>query len=350
MKQRLFVIVTLIVGIAAVCCAERYYFVQRLLRPAPVTFPATVQNVLVVNNAALPSPNTGHNIHIFNNRGKEIVPTDSVSVYCVWGMLESLNETGFFQSVGLIDASLHPYSELYSTLWQLSQAKVDSLCQAYDVEALLVLNKISVKDSRTLQLESNDPLFGAKTYYSSLDVVTAAEWEIRYPKVSSAVNFTIRDTIFWEHEGSQEQVEAYMPQTQWALCSAAMACGMRAVTTLVPQWAEEDRFLFDSKHLHQQGIGLVTHQQWAQAIDSWQPLVDHKKPLVRAYALADIAVCKEMMSDLPAALQYASQALSTLEKLTSAEALTAYDIIRLYISQLKQIIADESRIKAQLAE
>lgn len=347
MKRQLFILFLL--AAALLCNAERWYFVQSLLRPAAVTFPATVEDVLIVNNAPLQSPLIGHQRIDYGRASSQRIEGDSVSVYCVWGMHESLNESGFFQSVSLLDKSVHHNVERYSTVSRLSAAQVDSLCSLYGVDALIVLNRITEKDTRTSEMGVDADVYGSRVYYASVDVITATEWEVRYPHTSGAAKFNSSDTIYWEHEGSLESVENNVPDTEWAVCSAALNAGFRAATNLVPQWAEEDRYLFDYKHILASGVQYVTYRRWQDAIDTWKPLMEHNKPIVQAYAHANTAVCREMLNDLEGALNEARAAQQLLARINKQEAYTASEIMALYISQLEKIIASESLLKKQLA-
>ena len=345
-------LITIILAFAALLCrAERYYFVQSLLRPAAVTFPADVQNVLVVNNAPLQNPNSGHWI----NGEKTTLTADSTAIYCTWGMTEALNETGFFESVSLLDATQHSNPALYSSIKPLGQARVDSLCERYGADALVVLNSIIEKDYRSRQLAYPDEYDPTVHCYCSMDVLTATQWTVCYPHSGSQTAVNGNDSLYWQAEGlgntpSQiAETERQLTDISDAVHNAALNAGMRAAKQLVPQWDEEDRYLFDDqKKRFAEGIQLVRHRLWQEAIGAWQPLLDNKKALVRAYAYANTAVCLEMDNDLEQAKAHAEKALLLLEDLSGSSADMAYSIVSNYIRQLERIIKEDKIVKAQL--
>ena len=334
------------------CHAERHYFVQSLLRPADITFPADVQNVLVVNNSAVQAAGTGHTV----NGEKARIDTDSASIYCTWGMTEALNETGFFESVTLLDATQHPNPQQHASIVPLTPARIDSICRLYGVDALIVLNNITEKDILSRQLFYPDEYETSVACHITLDVLTRSQWTVCYPQNDIQTPFNSNDSIYWQAEGGGEtqarirETEKKMPDTRQAIYSAALNAGIRAALKLTPQWDKEDRYLFDdNKKNFGTGLQHVLHRQWKEAISAWQPMLNHKKPLTKAYAYANIAVCSEMDNDLESALSNAQTAKQLLENINKSEADIAYDIISYYIEQLTRIIEDEPRLKKQLA-
>ena len=127
-----------------------------------------------------------------------------------------------------------------------------------------------------------------------------------------------------------------MPERQEALLYLAHDAGERMAKSIVPQWAQEDRFVYLTKKGElDSGLEAFVRQDWSTALERWSVVAESANDnLTRAYAFADMAVAAEMAERMKEAKQYADKAIENLGTLNTAEARQQIINIRYYKSRI----------------
>lgn len=323
------------------CCtlclaAQQRYFEIELLQPARITLPASrpaVQRVLVVNNAALQPEAFGHkNKRNDSDTGNASVDLSTAARQCLFGAVEGLEQTALYDEVSVLDRQLNPKKSFYKRS-PISAQQADSLMTFYDVDAILSLNQLVLYDVMESYLTDAD------TYFAYLQAYCNSQWSIHY-RGGQTASFAYADTLLWSEE-SRSEVEALMalPDRQVALIDMANYVGRHAVASLYPQWVTAERYLYYAASSEMEtALQLFTRQDWAAALSVWQTIANKSAngPILRAYAMADMALCSEMMGDFDAAIRSTEQAIEQFKQVHTTDAAQQRVNLSYYKEQLNQ--------------
>lgn len=318
-----------------------------VLRPARVTFPADVKNILIINHTVPQPHDYGHTTELFEEQvRRERINTDSIPVFTIASLAQSMSERGFFNTV-LFDHVSTNIGTYFFTPVTPPDRNIAQLTNIHDVEGIISLNRIKVND---LQAELFNQEKG--TFVSFLEARYETQWTIHFPRQNLIIPLINRDTVYWESESfSRQKALNGLPDRRNALIDGAIITGQRAVNSFIPYWEKSDRFLFTgSSRLFRAGIDSVYHRNWEAAITNWETLLSKNPGIFRKAKLAhNLAVAKEITGNLAEAYRYSTLANENANLLSHLEyrsfaAIVDYRII------LRKRIAEEEKIRNQLAE
>lgn len=309
----------LLLGAHTLLFAQQLYTTLDVLRPGKVVFPNEVQHLLVVNNSVVQPKDYGHTIRLSGEKAhKSEIATDSVALFCLAGLVEQLSEADFFSSVSLLEQSQNRGNLFFMEI-RLSGAEVDSLCNHYQADAILALNRIAIND-----LITDYYLPETYQYLAALDVKIATHLSIHYPKRIRPENLQFIDSLFWEQYNYQraEAINA-LPNREDAFVDAAIHIGKSIGTQLIPRWEEVDRYFYtNSNKLMKQGLDSLYHKAWNSAIALWEEgFATVKNAKTKAQFAANIAVAAEISGNINKAIAYAQQ---SIEYFSNSLSLSAY--------------------------
>jgi hypothetical protein len=297
MKHKIIVLLILLAG-ATVVRAQQWHTMVEITYPAELELPMSVSELLLVNNTvAHPDVPMG-------------------AFYTLMAASEMLEGSDYLPAV--LETSQNMSGSLY-VKQLLSNAQADSLLNAYESDALLVLNQLIVHpSSECFQTENEE-------YYACTQVVAASHWTLffRTGEQDSTMRINSRtlaynDTLYWENEGDtwNDAVQA-LPSAEEARNEMCVYVGEHFAERLLPQVETDDRYLYDLGE-KDEGIQYFARKQWQQAIDAWSQPQKNKK--LTAYAAANCAVAYEIIGDLSAAYAAAGKALNAFESMRNADA------------------------------
>ena len=293
--------------------AQQWHTTIEISYPAELSLPLTVDEVLLVNNTvAHPDIPNG-------------------AFYTLMAASELLEGSDYRPSV--LETSQNASASLYRRQL-LSDLQADSLMQAYNNDALIVLNQLIVHPNSECFLTDDGD------YYAYMQAVAASHWTIYFRQNTadgtmnmSAQNKVYADTLYWETtaETAAEATRA-LPSADEVRSEMCVYAGEHFALRYLPQTDTEDRYLYDLGK-EDQGMQYFTRKQWQQAIDAWsQPNKDKK---LTAYSEANCAVAYEILGNLAAAYAACTRALTALEAMRSADARQQAVNIRYYQEQLR---------------
>ena len=288
------------------------------------------QRILVVNNALTQPQEFGHSTILDGeNKGNVEIDLSRSVLYCLFATTQSMESTGEFDAVELMDISQN-HSTNYYTRTPLTFSQAERLCTDYQADALLTLNQLVLYDI----VESFPTDEG--TYYAYLQAYAQSHWTIHYAGQPREVTFTQADTLLWESRLYYTRAQSLndLPSRQEALLYIARELGNRVGSSFSPSWQTTRRYIYDLPNL-QAGLDAFRLQRWNSAINQWLTMVDSKDKKAAACAAANIAIAYEMLGDYASACDYAQRANRLFGAWKTAYGRQQQVNIRYYLAQLQ---------------
>ena len=309
---------------------QQCYFSVDERYPAKRTELKNKQRILVVNNALTQPNDFGHTTMIDGESHNNVEVDLSRSVlYCLFTTTQSMESTGEFEAVELMDISQNHSTNYYSRT-PLTFSQAERLCTDYQADALLTLNQLVLYDI----VESFPTDEG--TYYAYLQAYAQSHWTIHYAGQPREVTFTQADTLLWESRLYYTRAQSLndLPSRQEALLYIARELGNRVGNSFSPSWQTTRRYIYDLPNL-QAGLDAFRLQRWNSAINQWLTMVDSKDKKAAACAAANIAIAYEMLGDYASACDYAQRANRLFGAWKTAYGRQQQVNIRYYLAQLQ---------------
>ena len=288
------------------------------------------QRILVVNNALTQPQDFGHSTILDGeNKGNVEIDLSRSVLYCLFATTQSMESTGEFNAVELMDISQNHSTNYYSRT-PLTFSQAERLCADYQADALLTLNQLVLYDI----VESFPTDEG--TYYAYLQAYAQSHWTIHYAGQTREVTFTQADTLLWESQLHYTRAQSLsdLPSRQEALLYLARELGNRMGSSFAPSWQTTRRYIYELPDL-QAGLDAFRLQRWNSAINQWLTIVDSKDKKAAACAAANIAIAYEMLGDYASACDYAQRASRLFGAWKTAYGRQQQVNIRYYLAQLQ---------------
>ena len=309
---------------------QQWYFSVDERYPAERTQLQGKQRILVVNNALTQPQDFGHSTILDGeNKGNVEIDLSRSVLYCLFATTQSMESTGEFDAVELMDISQN-HSTNYYTRTPLTFSQAERLCADYQADALLTLNQLVLYDV----VESFPTDEG--TYYAYLQAYAQSHWTIHYAGQTREATFTQADTLLWESQLHYNRTQSLsdLPSRQEALLYLARELGNRMGSSFAPSWQTTRRYIYELPDL-QAGLDAFRLQRWNSAINQWLTIVDSKDKKAAACAAANIAIAYEMLGDYASACDYAQRASRLFGAWKTAYGRQQQVNIRYYLAQLQ---------------
>ena len=309
---------------------QQWYFSVDERYPAERTQLQNKQRILVVNNALTQPQDFGHSTILDGeNKGNVEIDLSRSVLYCLFATTQSMESTGEFDAVELMDISQNQSTNYYSRT-PLTFSQAERLCADYQADALLTLNQLFLYDV----VESFPTNEG--TYYAYLQAYAQSHWTIHYAGQTREATFTQADTLLWESQLHYTRAQSLsdLPSRQEALLYLARELGNRIGNSFSPSWQTTRRYIYNLPDL-QAGLDAFRLQRWNSAINQWITIVDSKDKKAAACAAANIAIAYEMLGDYASACDYAQRASRLFGAWKTAYGRQQQVNIRYYLAQLQ---------------
>ena len=329
-NKKLHILLLLLLFAVVSSAQQQWYFSVDERYPAERKQLQGKQRILVVNNALTQPNDFGHTTMVDGeSRGNVEVDLSRSVLYCLFSTTQTMESTGEFDAVELMDLSQNN-SMNYYTRTPLTFSQAEQLCADYQVDALLTLNQLVLYDI----VESFPTDNG--TYYAYLQAYAQSHWTIHHAGQSREVSFTQADTLLWESNlyYNRAQSLSNLPSRQEALLYLARELGQRLGSSFAPSWQTTRRYIYELPDL-QAGLGSFRLQRWNSAINQWFTILDSKDKKAAACAAANIAIAYEMLGDYASACDYAQRATRLFGAWKTAYGRQQQVNIRYYLAQLQ---------------
>ena len=320
----------LVLGSLPINAQQQWYFSVDERYPAERTQLQGKQRILVVNNALTQPQDFGHSTILDGeNKGNVEIDLSHSVLYCLFATTQSMESTGEFNAVELMDISQNHSTNYYSRT-PLTFSQAERLCTDYQADALLTLNQLVLYDV----VESFPTDEG--TYYAYLQAYAQSHWTIHYAGQTREATFTQADTLLWESQLHYTRAQSLsdLPSRQEALLYLARELGNRMGSSFAPSWQTTRRYIYELPYL-QAGLDAFRLQRWNSAINQWITIVDSKDKKAAACAAANIAIAYEMLGDYASACDYAQRASRLFGAWKTAYGRQQQANIRYYLAQLQ---------------
>ena len=333
--------------------AQQWHFTIDEYRDAERNALRGVRRVLVVNNALVQPDDFGHSTVLDgNNKSGISVRLDKALLYSLFSLAQTLDESGDFDAVELLDVSQNSSTNYYARE-SLSANKVQNLMQIYQVDALLVLNQLVLYNV----LEAFQTDDGEQ--YAYIQAFAQSHWSMFFADASRrSQTLSYADTLIWESKVEYTRTQALnqLPNREDALLYLASTLGEGLGKSFVHSWVTVPRYLYDIADAHiEAGLQSFRYQRWEEAIGNWQMAMGNeskfegRKSKVKdnktaAMAAANIAIAYEMLGDYSSACDYANEASRLFGALKSAWGRQQQVNIRYYLEQVR---AKQAKASAQ---
>lgn len=328
-------------------CSTMLYTSIDVLRPATVTFPLEVEDVVIVNNT-LPQPHElGHITELFGEHPKKhIIDTDSLPLFHIASLAQAMTNKEFFQSVKVETSSMNK-GDLFHSPSPPSDSTINLLKKAHQSKAIISLNRIMVND-HVAEMYNQE----SGTFTAYIEAKYEMQWSIHFPEQNKSFPLMINDTVYWESE-SQVRLQALkgLPVRRDALIDGAIITGERSLNRFIPYWEKEDRYFFSSNNkMLKAGIDSVYVRNWGAAIKQWNELFDKSKnKQLKAKTAYNIAVAYEIMGEYENALGFATKANDNILDAAIVD-VNSFMTISQYYEKLRTRVKEMKQVRKQLGE
>ena len=336
--------------LAAPIVAQQWHFTIDEYQDAERKELRGVRSVLVVNNALVQPNDFGHSTVLDGDHKSGIsIPLNKALLYSLFSLTQTLDESGDFDAVELLDVSQNTSTNYYARQ-SLSANQVQNLIQTYEVDALLVLNQLVLYDV----LEAFQTDEGGQ--YAYMQAFAQSHWSMYFADATRrSQTLSYADTLLWESKVEYTRTQALnqLPNREDALLYLASTLGEGLGKSFVHSWVAVSRYLYDIDDTHiKAGLQSFRYQRWEEAIYHWQQVANEeakgerlkvkgKDNKAAAVAAANIAIAYELLGDYSLACDYANEACRLFGALKTAWARQQQANIRYYLEQLRAKQAKE---------
>jgi len=316
-----------------------------VLQPADISVPPHIKSVAVANRSLPGKEDRLLNILEGLITGEQIFADREGSNHCINGLVQSLNSGPRFKAV------MATHENLYGTGTRafapaIPWALVDSICRAYGVDALILLESFDsntrIKEgSKDVKRTKDGKEYYEKVFMADLCIDVNSGWRIYDNKNKRIIDQNdYMDGKCWKGEGPNMQAaQRKLPAKRTAINQAGFFSGQQYGMRISPNWIRVNRAYFTKGHDgFKEAKKHVRYNNWEAATQIWENLSREPDPKIAGRAVYNLALAAEMRGELDQAIQHASRAL---REYRIKEA-------RQYLMILERRKADEYRLDQQM--
>ncbi|PXV62521.1 hypothetical protein CLV62_11963 [Dysgonomonas alginatilytica] len=282
-------------------CTSLDTLVVNVEKPAQITLPGNINNIVIVDNTVPQPEDIGH----FEYRpGQESATpiqvriNDDVNYILAEALFEDIADKEYFDDVIFYE---HPIREdnNFEEIWSLDPNLVKELCIANKADAVISIDRFLVSTA------SHEEDFDFGTTMKFLDLKMDIRFQV-YSKDGETISppLYINDSIYWTATYSQDRaLSDTIPSREDAIKEAARYTAEKISDALSPYWSNELRWYFgDIKAANQK----MTSNDWAGAMALWKSAYDKETKNVKKKArlASNIALAYELSDKLKDALRW----------------------------------------------
>ena len=342
MKKEIFLSV---LSLMLTACGGISYMGIETRNPGEVTFPKDVRKVLVVNNALAQSDDSGYTyslLGVVQDTARAKVDSALFDLCSAAGM--SILDASFFEDVLLFHDPLRTESSGLSDL-KLTHQQVKELCHSNGADAIISLDKMF------FDMKRNDENLGAGYLSGNILIKMKGIMRAYIPdRVQPLASILIEDSVRFEQAAENLKIlNYYMPTATEALRFAASSLGPKVAEYFVPHWSEESRWYYNNSNSRwKEASAYAAAGKWKAASDIWEHLYNKvSSKSKQAQIASNIALCKEMNTDLESAYDWAQKAYSSFLEIESSKGENT-QLLKAYSEVLKKRILADKKLNIQI--
>jgi hypothetical protein len=189
----------------------------------------------------------------------------------------------------------------------LSWNYVESICDQFKTDALIVLENVAMRTVTSYQTQREFIDYNyEKTYYASIDFYSRAHWRIYDPKRKQIIvdYKSNEDTLFWDsYEYDLITTFRKLPSIKKAAAETAADIAQNFSNLITPNWITENRYYYvlDDSSIDE-SIRYAAKGDWNSALQNWLIYADKGNSIKRSKILLNLALAYEMTGDLTTAI------------------------------------------------
>lgn len=278
-------------------------------KPAALTFPSDVANVVIVDNTPIETSSSKT-----SNNDVSIIKLDSAKAITLEHLNQFMNEEKYFNRV-----ELYPYRTNGSTLDEvtpLSTRKIQAICNEKKANALISLDLFTVSgqlDTEDTGYMSSYRLMAAKL--GALVRVYSAEGELYTNPI------VLLDSLYREEATSWGKIDNNIPLLNELISELSVVAADHLTGKLIPSWEQQERWFYSSNSSDmKKAAKLAEANQWKEAAEIWISSYDKEENTNKKIRLAsNLALAHEFLDDIDSAVQWINVAYDLLPNKSNSD-------------------------------
>ena len=319
--------------------------VMDVQRPADITIPQNIKDIVIVNRSSPSKKNLAGNIVEGIISGESVGYDRKGANYCVEGLVDMLinSERYNLKNTGGIELKGTGTANFPSPL---KKDEIIDICSAYGADALLVLETFD-SDSRVLV---GDPVTRTKKvkgvkvkelrYPATLSMDIRSGWRIYESKNQTIVDEN-RFTEIKEFKAYGKSADAAvnsLPSKSFTIKQSGIFAGKKYGLRISPSWVKVKRLYFIGKHSDLKlAASYIKRNDWDNAISIWKNLLENPDVKIASRSAYNMAVATELQGRNDTAIEWARKSEKLGEKKSAR-----------YINVLHISKRNEEKLKQQL--
>jgi hypothetical protein len=342
MRKNLFFLATLFVTLTA--CKTTYVTVN-VLKPAQITIPPRINNIVFVNRSLPAKSERFKNILEGAITGEAILADRRGAEECIKGVMGSLNQSPRYKVVapGNVDLRGTGTREFPPMLdWRV----VEDICKHNQADALITLdvfdsNNAVTMSERQVERKEGERVIKYTEFLATLRVDIETGWRIYFPADKRVIDQNIyTDGRSWSNANeARKKAEAGLPFLDNAIADAGFYAGSQYAHRISPMWINVSRYYYkkgndDFKTADRFGKS----GDWQGAAHIWEKYVDSGDAEIAGNACYNMALAEELEGNLEKALEWARKSYTKYNNKKG----------RYYANILQNRLRDQERLDQQM--
>ena len=359
----------ILIAIVIVClfssCESIHNLTIEVREPAKITFPQSISQVIIVNNAATPEDNSYGTLALINDQESSFPVTlnyDSILWACAAKTAIALEDEVFFPQLLFYKVPIRTDNSILATkpipdyvmeqIYEVSgsdaiisidrclinyEQKVKTLTSRYDAESIVMA-------------EANHLLKDSEVELSTKTEITLTYSAYIKGNDNALSSFSLRDTLFFNSGVDYDSTMLYNSVPNLMISEAIGYITEKAVPFFIPSWKKVDRYIYTSQDSRmKEAFAFVKADNWTKAENIWSELYQQQsKPVSKARLASNLALAAELRDDFKDAIKWAEEAKSLFQQGDNKKYKTDIESLSSYISSLNTRIKNNMTLSNQL--
>ncbi len=321
------------------------YVTVNVLKPAQITIPNRINNLVFVNRSLPAKSERFKNILEGAVTGEAILADRRGAEECIKGVMASLSQSPRYKVVAPANVDLRGTGTREFPP-QLDWRVVEDICKQNQADALITLdvfdsnNAVKVGE-RQVERKEGERVIKSTEFLATLRVDIETGWRIYFPADKRVIDQNIyTDGRSWSHASdAKKKAEAGLPFLDNAIADAGFFAGSQYAHRISPMWINVSRYYYkkgnnDFKTADRYGKS----GDWKGAAHIWEKYVNAGDPKIADNACYNMALAEELEGNLEKALEWARKSYTAYNNKKG----------RYYANILQQRLRDQERLDQQM--
>lgn len=304
------------------CSSYQSITIENQLAPK-IVIPSSIQSITLLNRSISPEFRNFNEdslqLYFYRNgfQMRTNVLDSLASDTCLQALGNLLYESGRFDIVIPVERNIPRQSKFYRVEAPLSQDTVKQICDQFQTDALLVMERMITCVNTSLSGAVNEIMPGGAVdisyYTATIDLVYNAFFRLYDPKKNElAGQFFISDSIFWSEDHSNQQVLfERLRSIKGSLIDAGIKIALDLDDKISPPWEKQTRgfFVFDKKDTLEQR--LIANNNWDKLAETWEDKTNTTSKKIKSRAEHNMALVAELDGEIDQSIIWLRKSLLT---------------------------------------